>query len=289
MTRAPIRAVVVAFDRVSRMDIARALRRGGFEVVEEETHKEGLWHLMEEPPDVLLMERVSPDCVDVIERLAAMRLELAVTQTVVFLLSRDEPTASDLELSREVGSISFLSNPESLGEIVARARQAVPAFTALTPVPFTPPPRFDTLDREEVREGLAIKHKLSRELGGLRRPSPPPRRFQEEVISDAQQNQPEPSETEDFRLPGPPAAECREHKVEQRPPGSPRRQLRETTGLRMPSPPPRAYREERPGEKPRPAPAPKKNKGEQSSDEVRDLLKGFLTEEDLRDRVRRRK
>ena len=148
MTRIPVRAVVVAFDKVRRLDLARALRRGGFEVTEEETHKNGLWHLIEDPPDILVLERIGPNGVDVIERLAAMRLELAVTRTIVFLSSDEEPSDSDLDLSAKVGSISFVSNSDPLGQIVARARRAVPVFAALTPIPFTPPPRIETVQDE---------------------------------------------------------------------------------------------------------------------------------------------
>lgn len=189
MERSSVKIVIGSADKEKRLRITSMLGGAGFTVQDANTREVGILRLLKSAPDVLLLERFSAEGDDLLPRLAAMRLELMVNNTVVLLLTDVSPSQRDQDLAAEVSSLSFLSEPFEMGhlvntvermlwpeEAVAAPRYDVKGHRATSPAPA----RYEKGLIEQERS-LGRDKRLQRSLT-LREPSPPPRLFREDVF-----------------------------------------------------------------------------------------------------------
>ncbi len=125
MSRSPVRVVIVMLDDQRRIAIGGTLQRAGFDVVYIQDQKAAVSRFVKDPPDVFLLDRHTPDGGDVLERLAAIRLELTLKGAFILLVSSRPPSLEDQKLAHAIGPVSFLSDSSDEREVFTALRQAL--------------------------------------------------------------------------------------------------------------------------------------------------------------------
>lgn len=118
----PARILVVEDNELIRAEVATILTLEGFEVVEAENGREGLRHLAERRPDLILSDLMMPE-MDGFAFLEAARANAAwASIPFVVLSARGEQDAAERALA--LGALRFLTKPvdvEDLLDIVTRS------------------------------------------------------------------------------------------------------------------------------------------------------------------------
>lgn len=133
MGRSPVRVSIFLLNEPRRVAVGGTLRRAGFQVDFTENQQSAVSGLVDDPPDVLIIDRFSPDGEDVLLRLSALRLEIGATGACVLLLSGEPPSLEDQKMALEIGAVTFLTDSNDEREIFTALRRALTAKQAESP------------------------------------------------------------------------------------------------------------------------------------------------------------
>ena len=118
-----LRALVIEDDQVVRTEIAGILTGEGFEVVEAENGRQGLWRLWDGRPDVILCDLLMP-VMDGLEVVEAVRNRTDwATIPFVFLTSCDD--RASMRRAMESGADDYVTKPLVARELVSALRAAL--------------------------------------------------------------------------------------------------------------------------------------------------------------------
>ncbi len=117
---AAARILVIEDDRPIRRFLEAALTNAGYEVVEAETGRMGLTHVLARVPDLIVLDLGLPD-MDGVEIIARVREWSQVPIVVLSARGREDDKVNALD----IGADDYLTKPFSVPELLARIRVAL--------------------------------------------------------------------------------------------------------------------------------------------------------------------
>lgn len=117
---AAARILVIEDDRPIRRFLEAALTNAGYEVVEAETGRMGLTHVLARVPDLIVLDLGLPD-MDGVEIVARVREWSRVPIVILSARGREDDKVNALD----IGADDYLTKPFSVPELLARIRVAL--------------------------------------------------------------------------------------------------------------------------------------------------------------------